>query len=73
MLNVVPEHQVVGGNMGCGGGGKCPKVHVGDKIKEMKILFSHVRINKMIRYLSRYVNHRITLNYSLEFRAQWRG
>lgn len=50
-----------------------PNVHAEDKTKEIKVLFNHSRINKMIRYLSRNVNHRNTVNYSLELRAEWRG
>lgn len=49
------------------------KAHVGDKIEEIRVLFGHFRLDKMIRYSPGNVNHRITVNYSLEFRAQWRG
>lgn len=51
-------------------GGGYPKVYVEDKVKEIKVLFSHVRINKMIIYSSGNLIHRITVNYNLEFRAQ---
>lgn len=53
--------------------GKEFKSAVGDKIKGIKVMFGHIGINKMIRYSSGNANHRITVNYSLEFRAQWRG
>lgn len=53
--------------------GKEFKSAVGDKIKGIKVMFGHIGINKMIRYSSGNVNHGITVNYSLEFRAQWRG
>lgn len=59
MLNVLPEHQVVDGDMG--GRGQL-KVHVGGKMKEIKVLCGHIRINQMIRYSSGNVNHRITIN-----------
>lgn len=38
----------------------------------IKFLFGHFRINKM-SYSRGNTNHRITVNYSLDFRAQWRG
>ena len=69
MLNVVSEHWVLGGDIG---GGGVPRCTLGTKSKKIKVLFGHFRINK-ISYSRGNTNHRITVNYSLDFRAQWRG
>lgn len=58
MLNILPEHQLVGSNMVVVAGVVCGlKVHIVNKAKNIKVLFSHVTINKMIIYSNGNVNH----------------